>query len=169
MSRRAAALSLSLCAALLVSAPTAAAHAHVHGEAQLEVVVDGTLLQVQLHSPLASLLGFERAPRTAVEKQALRQLPERLASSERLFTLDAAAGCQAQPASVSLPASSGKAEHAEVEVTYRWQCRQAAALRSLTTRLFAEFPPLHRLRLAWAGPTGQQAATLTAGQNRFVW
>lgn len=169
MSYRPAALPLLLCAALLTPTPSAAAPAHVHGEAQLEVVVDGPLLQVQLHSPLASLLGFERAPRTAVEKQALRQLPARLGASERLFVTDAAAGCQAQPASVSLPASNARAAHAEVEVTFRWQCRQPAALRSLSTGLFAEFPSLHRLRLLWAGPTGQRAATLTAGQNRFVW
>ena len=41
------------------------AQAHVHGAVQLEVALDGPTLSIALEAPLDSLLGFERAPRTA--------------------------------------------------------------------------------------------------------
>ena len=44
------------------------AHAHVHGAVQLDVAVDGPTLTLTLEAPLDSVVGFERAPRTAAEK-----------------------------------------------------------------------------------------------------
>ena len=61
---------LALAAAL--AAP--GAWAHTHGEAQIDVVLEDTQLSLYLHSPLEVFLGFERAPRTAAEKNAVQQL-----------------------------------------------------------------------------------------------
>ena len=59
--------SLALAAGLV----SASAQAHVHGEAQLEIVLEDTQLSLYLHSPLDAFLGFERLPRNPTEKAAV--------------------------------------------------------------------------------------------------
>ena len=75
------------------------AQSHVHGAVQLEVALDGPTLSIALEAPLDSILGFERAPRTASEKQAAQDALTALRGNA-LFAPDAAAGCT--PASASI-------------------------------------------------------------------
>ena len=72
------------CLFALAMIPAAwAAPAHVHGEAKLEIVVDGGEFAIRFESPLDGLLGFERAPRTAAEKQAVQTMKATLEDAER--------------------------------------------------------------------------------------
>jgi len=77
-----------LAAACLLPVPALAGHpgAHVHGAARLQVAVDGNTLNLQLETPLASLVGFEHAPRTNQQKQALQAMAERLRQAGEIFT-----------------------------------------------------------------------------------
>jgi len=80
---------LAVCAATTLR--SAAAHepgAHVHGVAEMRVVVDCAQLEVPLESPLDNLLGFEHAPRTETERAAVRTMAATLRKS-RLFAAPA--------------------------------------------------------------------------------
>ncbi|WP_371322545.1 DUF2796 domain-containing protein [Dechloromonas sp. ZY10] len=147
------------------------AGAHVHGEARLEIVLAGQSLELRLDVPQESLLGFERAPRSASEQQAWTSLQTTLGAVERLFILPPEADCRAVPGADGArqqpaPASS---EHPDLVRHYRWVCQQPARLRELGTRLFSEFPRLQRIRVEYAGPDGQKSGRLSARHNRFAW
>ncbi|AHE99681.1 DUF2796 domain-containing protein [Thioalkalivibrio paradoxus] len=81
--------------------------AHVHGVAELNVVLDGALLAIELHSPAYNLVGFEHPPRTEADRRALREARAILESPERLFPLAAAAGCKPGAVRVDSPLFAG--------------------------------------------------------------
>ena len=148
------------------------AYAHVHGEAQLEILQEGEQLTLNLHSPLDGLVGFERAPRTAAEKETARKAKEKLTQGEAVFAFSAAAQCRLQDVSINAPVLDGQAAqkgHADLSASYRFQCAQASALREINTRLFKEFPRLHKIKAAYVGPNGQHGATLTRSKPALAW
>lgn len=67
--------------------------AHVHGIGQLNLVLDGAELYIELDSPAANIVGFEHAPSSDADHAALDEAVKTLADGERLFRLTPAAGC----------------------------------------------------------------------------
>jgi hypothetical protein len=152
--------------ALLALAGTAAsAHqkAHVHGTARLDIAIERNTLAVQFSSPLDNLLGLERAPRTAAERQAADALLARLKAGADLFKPDAAAGCTAGTAEVTAPVLQGQAgagEHADVDASFSFTCTAPDKLKTLDHGLFEAFKRLSSLEVQMAGPKGQSRSTL---------
>lgn len=114
-------LALAACA-LLTALPT---HAHVHGQASLAVEVDGTTLTLMLDAPADSLLGFERAPRTAREREVVAQVKRSLDATAALF----------RPAPAAGATDDG---HADIEAEYTSRCRTPARLRTLRVEPYVE-------------------------------
>lgn len=185
------AAALGLAAALLgaparaESGMAAPLGAHVHGQAQLDIAVDGGTLTLALESPLDSLLGFERAPRDATERDAVRRLGVTLRTADAVFRPTPAAGCTlaattlssaalpaellggpAAPAAAAAPTEPG---HADLDAEWRWTCRQPAALQGGELRLFDAFPNLRRVDVQIAGPRGQSAQALTRERRELRW
>lgn len=173
---------------------SAVAQAHVHGQAELEVAVSGGTLVLGLHSPLDSLLGFERAPRTAAQKAAVDNLLLQFRKPEALFVPSAAAQCV--PASSVIdapvlgvvrqaagtpeskgPAAAAKAAaghgakdgHAELKAEFTFKCERADQLRGLEASLFDQFKNLRRLDVRIIGPRGQSSARLTPSRRSLTW
>lgn len=151
--------------------PAHAAPAHVHGEARLEMVIDGDSLSLRLDSPLDGLLGFERRPRTTPEREAVQAMKARLEAPDRLFLLPAGAACAATLPRIASPVFVDGAEsgHLDLSAEYHWRCARPAALRAIETRLFVEFPRLGRITVEFIGPGGQKSGRLTPRQARFAW
>lgn len=137
----------------------AAPQAHQHGVLTLSASVDGAVLTLDLDSPLDSLLGFERAPRTPAERAAAQALLKRLGSETTLWHPTAQAGCTLERARVdapvlqSVPGLAG--EHADLEATYEFKCAEPARLTGLSHDLFTVFPRLQRIQWQFALPSGQ--------------
>lgn len=89
--------------------------AHVHGSWEMFAALDDQLLSVTLKGPLVDALGFEAAPKTDKERNAVAALRVQLQSSEKVLVLDERAQCQlTEPATIILPESfSGDAGGAE--------------------------------------------------------
>ena len=162
--------------ALLVAGPVLAADknvaqpkAHQHGAAQLEVTLDGGVLQITLEGPAENFLGFEHAARTDAQKKTVARVEQQLKQPAQLFTPVAAAGCQAEPprVEIKLPASGSTETHSEIEAEWRWQCAQPAALAHLDVGLFKAFPRLKELRVQIVTARGQKAAVLKPGAARL--
>jgi len=163
---------VTLVMATLVLATLPAAHAgkaHEHGVAKLDVAIDGNQLTVVLESPLDSLLGFERAPRTDAERKAAADVLARLRSGGALFVADAAAQCTLSKAEVSAPVleqatpSAGKAPaqaHGDLDASYDYICAQPQQLRTLELGLFDAFKRMQRIDVQVAGVQGQRKVTL---------
>lgn len=77
--------------------------AHVHGELDLGVAIEGPTLVIEMRTPLDNLIGFERAPRTDVEKNSVEQTLARLRAAEHLFGLDPAGNCKLGPVALEAP------------------------------------------------------------------
>lgn len=165
----------------MLAQPAMAASGHVHGQAELEVAVEGIHLTVTLRSPLDSLLGFERAPRTAGQKAAAETLLQRLRDPAALFKPSVAAQCVpasteidapvlgVTPAGTSGAKSADKDAHAELVSTMRYRCEQAGQLRGLEVTLFEQYRRLHRIEARIVGPRGQSSARLTPARRTLSW
>jgi hypothetical protein len=175
--------STALCL-LLIAAPALAsdAHkhhhghshaAHVHGVAQLEVVVEGAELHLRLESPLESLLGFERAPRNDKERAAVAEMRKKLADAGKLFTPTSAAQCTLKSVQVSAPTLDGKVaaagEHADLEANFQFGCAQPAKLTGVEVRLFHPFPKMRRVEAQIISAKGQKATRLTSKMRFLSW
>lgn len=68
--------------------------AHVHGIGSLNVVLDGSVLMLELNSPAANIVGFEHAPHNEQQTQALRDASQILEDGEKLFVLSKKAECR---------------------------------------------------------------------------
>jgi hypothetical protein len=81
----------------LAAAPADAGEKHVHGDAALEVAVDGNRLQLGFRSPLDNLIGFEHAPRTDKQNDAVRRMAAELNKPAQQFVPTAEARCTPEP------------------------------------------------------------------------
>lgn len=162
------------CLALgLIPLATQAAESHVHGEARLDIAIDGSTLALMLEAPADTLLGFEHAPRNARERTALTRAKQTLERPAALFVPSAAAACTAKSAELESPlfetGAGQKNGHADVDGTFVFRCARPEALRTLDVRLFAAFPRLKKLQVELAGPRGQTALHLTPQQTQVRW
>ena len=67
--------------------------AHVHGGATLAIAVDGNSVTAELETPLYNLLGFEHAPETAEQKDAVEKAEKQLSKPDTLIRFNDEAGC----------------------------------------------------------------------------
>lgn len=154
----------------LAADKTASPHkAHQHGTAQLQVSLEGGVLQIALEGPAENFLGFEHAPRTDAQKATAARVEQQLKQPAQLFTPVAAASCQARAPRVELklPPPGSKETHSEVEAEWRWQCAQPAALGHVDVGLFKAFPRLKELRVQMVTAQGQKTAVLKPGAPRL--
>jgi hypothetical protein len=173
--------------ALAGGLPGAWAHgkAHQHAVATMEVAVEGSRLLVRLDSPLANIIGFERAPRTDYERQRVNAAVARLRAGEALFKTYAPAGCVLSSAQLDAPVIGLKAEggaatarpvpagknndpHAELAGSYEFECRQPEELKFIDVGLFSAFSGFRRIDVQVAGPGGQSKQTLQPKAARIT-
>lgn len=103
----------TLTATLLASPVMAETHshdAHVHGEATLNLVIDGNELLLELESPAANLLGFEHAPQNQAQKQQLKKTQSLLSNVDSLVELGGL-NCQLVSAEIEMPHADHKSDH----------------------------------------------------------
>lgn len=61
--------------------------AHVHGEAQLNIVLDGDDLEILLESPAMNIVGFEHAPSTDEQKAVVEAAKKKFKYADKLFDI----------------------------------------------------------------------------------
>jgi Protein of unknown function (DUF2796) len=169
---------------LSTTAFAAGGHAHSHGKAELDVALDGNTLTLALEAPLESLVGFERAPKNANEQDRVKKAAEKLRAADKLFALNADAGCKLQSvklvSAVIDPALLGEAPvakaegakeegHADLDGEFVYRCDKPAALKSVTVNLFDAFSLLRRVDARAASAKGQHAAKLNAKSRTLSW
>ena len=78
------------------------------GVSKLKVAIDGPFLEIRLESPGMDIVGFEHAPSTDEDKQAIAKAEEILTAGASLFALSANARCTLLDADVDHPSLSSK-------------------------------------------------------------
>lgn len=168
--------------ALFVLAPAVPAlsapggHGHVHGQARLDLTLEGARLTIEAELPMETLTGFERAPRSDDERARLQRALDALLATG-VFRPTPDAGCK--PAAQALR-WSGSAEpatatsglpsddtHLDLLVTHAFDCERPARLGMLEVGLFDILSRLRRIEVRFAGPGGTQARTLQRNRKVF--
>ena len=137
--------------------------------------LDDAQLSVTLKGPIVDILGFEAAPASDQERQAVAALADRLKTVEVMLSLDQRAGCElSAPVAVALP-EGFSSEHAhgdkdgahahdahdihdsDVELTYDFVCASPARLGAITMTGFETFPGIETVDAVFLSD-GKQAA-----------
>ena len=170
-------------AALLFAVAARAEAPHQHGVVQVDAALEGGALTVALSVPLDSLLGYERAPRTAAEKQTAAAVAERFKRGDEIVLPDPAAQCERIDAvlvSAALglgppakPAGTGAApageEHADIDATYSYRCREPGKLAFVDLPVMKSFPRVARIEAQIVAARGQAKQVLQRPTQRIVW
>lgn len=156
--------------------------AHVHGIAHMTLAAEGDKVLIELTSPAASLIGFERAPRTDEERATLALAKENLNAGDAMIRLNIEAGCRLETAEIDAEfadagqgsaakhahthdhdhdADHGEDGHADFVVRYSFVCDRPDALGSAALGLFSGFPALERVLFQYVTAEGQGGAELT--------
>ena len=166
-------LAASLC---LAASAHAAGHAHEHGVVKLDIAVEAGKLTVQMESPLDSLVGFERAPRTDAERKRVNAAVARLKAADALFKIDPAAGCTLAKVELSsAPLKLGEPEpgavddgHADLDGDFEFSCKDSARAAFIELGLFSAFSGMQRIDVQIAAPQGQFKRTLRRPTSRIT-
>jgi hypothetical protein len=154
---------------------------HQHGVASLQIILEGAQLSMDFDSPLDNVLGFEHAPKTEAETQAVQRLIENLRNVDKIALPSPEAKCQLQTIKLNAPTINLKEisdqkvsadhhdEHADLSMSVKWLCTNLNALRVIDVALFKSFPGLHQIDAQLVGPKGQSARKLTPQQMQLTW
>ncbi|MGJ3259613.1 MAG: DUF2796 domain-containing protein [Rhodospirillales bacterium] len=183
----AALLAVTLC----VAGPAGASgehDAHVHGAGEINVVVEGNDVLMELTLPGADVVGFEHRAETDTDVAAVQDALETLENAGAIFALPAGAGCElaAAHAESSLleeieshghkddPKDGNRHEdghdagHGDFGAFYEFTCAAPDALKDIEVRLFALFPSLKEVEVQAVTAKGQWAKELTPTDNRLM-
>lgn len=147
--------------------------AHQHGAAQLNIVLDGQALELQLQSPAMNLVGFEHAPKSTADKAKIAAVRSQLEQPQALFGLSAG-DCTVAKQELESPLFAAHvdsnehehaSEHSDIQAHYTFTCDQPDDLQQLDLReLFKRFPATDKIQVQLIGPNGQQGLELTPAQ-----
>ena len=149
--------------------------AHEHGAAQLNVVLDGKVLELQLESPAMNLVGFEHAAKTDADKTKVAAARSQLEQPQALFGL-AAGDCSVSTQELQSPLFTEDghndhheyakdSEHSDIHAHYSLDCQKPEELKQLNLgELFKRFPATEKIQVQLIGPNGQQGLELTPAQ-----
>lgn len=157
--------------------------AHVHGVAQLFVVLQGQQLDIELHSPAMNLLGFEHRANSAEDRARVESAKASLADANSRFQI-ASARCQLTHHKLdfsSVVKNSGHGNekhdthhhdkagsHHDIEAHYSYRCTQPDQLASLKTTIRTAFPGIQSLQVQWIVDGRQGAAILDNSQHHVI-
>lgn len=157
--------------------------AHVHGVAELLVVMDGEQLNIELYSPAMNVLGFEHYVDSPDQKISVSTAKAMLANATRLFqftgtvcsltafradfggvlrsrTRNVLTDSEGPDLSQRLDGDHDQSDHRDISAFYQFRCNKADRLDSLTTEIVRVFPGVESLQVQWVVSGRQGAATL---------
>lgn len=159
---------------------------HVHGQADVQIGVEGSAVEVRLQAPGMGILTFERPPTSDPQAAELKRAISVL-DSGKWVEFPQAAGCSLTSHMVQAEgfspgagadhhhAGHEHAEHAEhdhahhhagFQATLSFRCKDASKLTHLQVGLASQFPNLHQTIVESATPRGQDRVVLQGQQRR---
>ena len=166
------------------SSETRSAEAHIHGDAELAVVVDADVVTIELETPLYNLLGFEHHPKTAAQKAKVEMAEDQLQKGEALFVFNANAKCNLISESKAVHLfdedhhddehdehdddehhdehlDEQEDSHKDVLLQYQYRCTKPSSLENVSINLFEFFEDMSDIDVTYLGPSTQKQVSLT--------
>ena len=154
-----------------------AQRAHVHGLANLTIVLDNQTLLIKFESPLMDILGFEGKPRTKVQRESIKTATEKFRKTDDVLTLNGGS-CRQQQIRVNLGHVDMKNDthhghndrthddnHSEISAVYEFNCSEPQNLNRITILLFNQFSNMEKIKARWVHSDLQGQNTLIRNNN----
>jgi Protein of unknown function (DUF2796) len=166
----------------LTAAEKRHAEAHVHGVAEINIVVEGKKVAVEFRTPTEGLMGFEHEAKTDAEKKkrdaALKLINDKF---PEMVILERRPGCRSEGGKVAIVRSDaddgedkkrGQAdhnkksgEHREVRATFNFQCQSDPVGSRVQFAVTKLFPDIHELKVQVLSDANQTGATIKKDQG----
>jgi hypothetical protein len=170
--------------------------AHVHGVSELNIVIEGNKLEMQLRSPAMNIVGFEHKASTEQQIRKVKQSEVKLHGHKALFSFSSG-GCKLTQTQIDLAnlikknaieknvhdhhksdpdhhhekekeKEKGHGDHSEVVAHYYYDCEDIDDLSSLSLGFFDVFPAMQQINGIWITTSGQGAASLTRSNKTIT-
>ncbi|WP_306846953.1 ZrgA family zinc uptake protein [Luteibacter jiangsuensis] len=141
---------------------------HIHGQASVNMSVDGGLMDVQVSVPGHDAVGFEHPPASPRERSAVDRATATLTGAGWLVPASAA-GCTLASAKVSPHGFGDAAEpggHADFDAEYHYACRKVAELDHVDVRLASAFPAVRKVVVDIITASGSNQQDLEGSATR---
>ncbi|WP_291076117.1 DUF2796 domain-containing protein [Hyphomonas sp.] len=154
------ALLSALIASGIIGLPLAQAETrapHVHGAADLAIIMDGDQISAHLTSAMYNITGFEHAPETIAQQDVLESAIATLDTPDKIFEFTSSAACRSTSVHHSLQPEAGpdtsphehhgkeESQHRDLVAEYAFTCEHPSRLKAVTVHMFASFKNLERI------------------------
>lgn len=172
----------TITACSLASLPAFAAEKHVHGEAELFIVVVEQQIMIEMESPADNIVGFEHAPQTQEQKDRVASSLKTLNEYQHLVELTTKAGCTQTEASVESPFDTHKKHddhhhghnhhhdesgHSAFFIRYTLNCQNTGSIEQLEVTAFKHFKGFEKITVNWVN-NNQQGSQRTTPSSPAV-
>lgn len=156
--------------------------AHVHGAGKLDIAFEKRTVEMEIEAPANDIVGFENAPSTPEQKQAVAQARAQLSKPLNIIKLPDAAGCKITSANVKLvgggrhghdhgkPTAGGTKQaesHSEFHAEYKFTCAKPELIQNIELAYFKAFPRAEKLDVTIIGDKLQAKAVATREKPSF--
>jgi hypothetical protein len=179
-------------ASVVVYAATAAERhhdAHQHGVSEMNLAIEGSRVEIELESPGSDIVGFEHAPSTAADRQAISDAVKKLKNGSGLFAFSTAADCKLEKSEVEAPYAEDHEDkhdhghkhghghdkvekkgetHSEFHAHYHFACAKPRELKHVDVKLFDVFPRAEEIEVQAITSNQQFKRELTRGSSRLT-
>lgn len=180
---------LSLAAALF-AAPGALAQAHVHDQGEILIMQQGSMWNIQFIIPAVNAFGFEHAPETKAQYQAMQSFVDTIKKADNVLFLNSSCELLEMKENLSdnyLKKPAGKHHghdkghghhkehgrkahhdhgHLDVKLEYTFNCM--SRLSDLKVNIFNQLKGLHGFSAQWITNHGQGAQKLNSTQPKLT-
>ena len=126
-------------------------HAHEHGAAKLNVVVEGKKITMEFESTSDSIYGFEHEAKSAKDKAAIESAVKKLKENlSATFVLDKKLDCKFEATKIEpwvKEAGHGSGEHSEFHAEIVSNCSSILTGTTMKVGLSKLFPKIHEVRV----------------------
>lgn len=145
--------------------------AHVHGAASMNLALENGQLNIAMSIPGMDAVGFEHAAASSEDQAKLNEVLNYLQKPAVIFVTPIDAECQLIKGEIStalLNKEDKSNSHADVDVSYQWQCKNSSALKFLEVKLFSHLSHLQKIKASWISTDRQGAAELTPAVTLLI-
>ena len=150
--------------------------AHVHGEAELSLIIDETSIAFELKSPALNVLGFEHEPKTEAEEELVHAANEKLSKYENIIFIPDLK-CKVSEFDLDSPyedehageshhdAHDHEEDHGDYYLSYSLSCKNIDKLETIEVKLFENFEGFESIEAMWINQSEADSAELTKERN----
>lgn len=147
-------------------------HAHSHGVGTLGLVLEDSVLSVELSIPAHDLVGFENKPQNESQKAKIKEAREKLAAESNVIVIPKSAGCVLKEHELSGPVFNADTKpktdpHSDVHASWEFHCADSSKLVDLGVELFVHFKSIHKLSVTTVNSKKQGSYQLTS-KNKVI-